>query len=93
MIMMMMTNHLSGYSYNEEKENDGVEKESGTKDQNPPFILVMVTKETNALCYDMKIIRVAVIFVSIFLVKYIKCIYCTFKRAMRQVLLSKLFLF
>ena len=71
MTKMMMTSHLNGYSYNEEKENDGVKKESGTKDQNPPFILVMVTKETNALCYDMKIIRVAVIFVSIFLVKYI----------------------
>ena len=49
MTKMMMTSHLNGYSYNEEKENDGVKKESGTKDQNPPFILVMVTKETNAL--------------------------------------------
>ena len=59
---MKMTNHLNGYSYNEEKENDGAKKESETKDQNLPFITVMVTKETNAVYYDMKIMRVATTF-------------------------------
>ena len=68
--MKTMTSRLSVYSYNEEKENDGVKKESETKDQNPPFILVMALKETNAVCYDMKIIMIAVFSVSIFCEKH-----------------------
>ena len=90
--MKTMTGRLRGYSYNEEKENDGVKKESETKDQKPPFILVMALKETNAVCYDMKIIIIAVFSVSIFCGKN-QMHFLYPEMCNKQVLLSKALMF